>query len=280
MAKPGSGPREGVRAVRVLSWNLWWRYGPWQERQPAIEAVLAEVRPDVCGLQEVWGGPEANLAADLAERLGMYWCWAVAGRGHSAESNELFIGNAILSRWPISAQDQASLPRGDMTDESRMAVHALVDAPGGALPVFTTHLTYGPGRSSVRVAQVRTLAQFVAEHAADHVYPPVVTGDFNSEPGSDEQRLLGGLLTDPAVPGQVLVDAWRYADPGDPGFTWDHRNGYQAGSVIPDSRIDYVLVGLPRQGRGKVRSARLAGTSPVGGVWPSDHFAVVAELQD
>jgi hypothetical protein len=50
--------------------------------------------------------------------------------------------------------------------------------------------------------------------------------------------------------------------------------------VIPDSRIDYVLVGLPRQGRGKVRSAGLAGASPVGGVWPSDHFAVVAELQD
>jgi endonuclease/exonuclease/phosphatase family metal-dependent hydrolase len=146
--------------------------------------------------------------------------------------------------------------------------------------MFTTHLTYGPGRSAVRVAQVRTLAQFVAEHAAGHVYPPVVTGDLNSEPGSDEQRLLGGLLTEPAVPGQVLVDAWRYAEPGDPGFTWDHRNGYQAGSVIPDSRIDYVLAGLPRRGRGKVRSAGLAGTAPVGGVWPSDHFAVVAELQD
>ena len=266
--------------MRVLSWNLWWRYGPWQQRQQAIEAVLAEVRPDVCGLQEVWGGPEANLAADLAERLGMFWCWGAAGKGRSAEGDELSIGNAILSRWPISAQDQVSLPTGDMTDESRVAVYALVDTPGGTLPMFTTHLTYGPGRSAVRVAQVRTLAQFVAEHAADRVYPPVVTGDLNSEPGSDEQRLLGGLLTEPAVPGQVLVDAWRYAEPGDPGFTWDHRNGYQAGSVIPDSRIDYVLAGLPRKGRGKVRSAGLAGTAPVDGVWPSDHFAVIADLQD
>jgi len=264
----------------VLSWNLWWRYGPWEQRQKAIEAVLAEVRPDVCGLQEVWGGSAANLAADLAEHLGMFWCWAVAGKGHSAAGEELNIGNAILSRWPISARDQVSLPRGDMAEESRVALHALVDTPGGALPMFTTHLTYGPGRSAVRVAQVRTLAQFVAGHAADRTYPPVVTGDLNSEPGSDEMRLLGGLLTEPAVPGQVLVDAWRYADPGDPGFTWDHRNGYQAGSVIPDSRIDYVLAGLPRHGRGKVRSAGLAGAVPVGDVWPSDHFAVVAELQD
>ena len=53
---------------------------------------------------------------------------------------------------------------------------------------------------------------------------------------------------------------------------------YLADSVIPDSRIDYVLAGLPRRGRGQLRSARLAGDAAVGGVWPSDHFAVVAEL--
>jgi hypothetical protein len=28
-----------------------------------------------------------------------------------------------------------------------------------------------------------------------------------------------------------------------------------------------------------VQSVRLGGTAPVDGVWPSDHFAVVAELQ-
>ena len=110
-------------------------------------------------------------------------------------------------------------------------------------------------------------------------YPPVVTGDLNAEPDSDELRLLGGLLTAPAVPDLVLLDAWRYAEPGDPGFSWDRRNGYQADSPIPDSRIDYVLVGLAPDGRGRVRSARLAGTAPVDGVWPSDHFAVVADIE-
>ena len=61
---------------------------------------------------------------------------------------------------------------------------------------------------------------------------------------------------------------------------WHHRNGYQGDSPIPDSRIDYILAGLPRQGRGKVLSAALAGTGPVAGIWPSDHFAVVADLQE
>jgi hypothetical protein len=29
-----------------------------------------------------------------------------------------------------------------------------------------------------------------------------------------------------------------------------------------------------------VESVRLAGTGPVAGVWPSDHFAVVADLHE
>jgi endonuclease/exonuclease/phosphatase family metal-dependent hydrolase len=260
--------------VRVLTWNLWWRYGPWQERREAIAAVLADVAPDVCGLQEVWGTPESNLAGELAERLGMHWCWAVA-----AEAGDgLCIGNAVLSRWPIVRHAEARLPTGDL-DEGRVAVHARVDTPDGALPMFTTHLTYRPGGSHIRVDQVRRLAGFVAEHSAGCAYPPVVTGDLNAEPDSDELRLLGGLLTTPAVPGLVLVDAWRYAEPGDPGFTWDRRNGYQADTALPDSRIDFILNGLPRQDLGRVSTAHLAGTGPVGGVWPSDHFAVVADLR-
>src|SRR5262249_56769523 len=107
-------------------------------------------------------------------------------------------------------------------------------------------------RARGRPAQARALAVSVAEQPADRPSPPVLTGDLNAEPGSDELRLLGGLLTAPAVPGLVLIDAWRYADPGDPGFTWHHRNGYQADSLIPDSRIDYVLVGLSRPGRRKL----------------------------
>jgi endonuclease/exonuclease/phosphatase family metal-dependent hydrolase len=258
--------------VRVLTWNLWWRYGPWQQRREAIAAVLAEVRPDVCGLQEVWSAQEGNLAGELAKRLGMHWCWAVAAEGDGSS-----IGNAVLSRWPITATAEVRLPTGDL-GEGRVALHAGIDTPGGTLPMFTTHLTYRPGGSYVRLGQIRRLAEFVAEHAEGHTYPPVVTGDLNAEPDSDELRLLGGLLTTPVVPGLVLVDAWRYAGAGNPGFTWDRRNGYQADTVLPDSRIDYILTGLPRGDRGRVRTARLAGTAPVDGVWPSDHFAVVVDL--
>jgi endonuclease/exonuclease/phosphatase family metal-dependent hydrolase len=263
--------------VRILTWNLWWRYGPWQQRLEAIAATLARVEPDVCGLQEVWADRDGNLAAELADRLGMQWCWSAAHRARHGDE-ELSIGNAVLSRWPIAGHAEARLPTPDAA-EGRLAVHARIEAPGGTLPMFTTHLTYAAGGSSIRLPQVRRLAEFVAERSAGCAYPPVVTGDLNAEPDSDELRLLGGLLTAPAAPGVVLVDAWRYADPADPGFTWDHRNGYQADTKLPDSRIDYILVGLSGRPSGRVLGSRLAGTAPVDGTWPSDHFAVVTELR-
>jgi hypothetical protein len=41
-----------------------------------------------------------------------------------------------------------------------------------------------------------------------------------------------------------------------------------------------VFVGLPGEGgRGQVLGVELVGTGPVGGVWPSDHFGVLAELR-
>jgi endonuclease/exonuclease/phosphatase family metal-dependent hydrolase len=170
--------------MRILSWNLWWRYGPWERRREAIAATLAAVKPDVCGLQEVWGGQAENLAAELAERLGMHWCWAPAAKAGDAGDEEFRIGNAVLSRWPIAVHAEVSLPTDGLTGESRVAVHARINAPGGSLPFFTTHLTYGPGLSHVRTAQVRRLAEFVAEHAASCAYPPLIMGDLNAEPGS------------------------------------------------------------------------------------------------
>ena len=263
--------------MRVLTWNLWGRNGDWRRRFDAIASVIADTAADVCGLQEVWDTPDGNLATQLADRLGLRSHWVGVHPPRSEDG--LSIGNAVLSRWPMTAVAELELPTAGVP-ERRGAIGAHIEAPAGSLPFVTTHLTYRPGGSAIRLEQVRALAGFVAGQAAGCAYPPVVTGDLNAEPASDELRLLGGLLTAPAEPGLVLLDAWRYAAPGDPGFTWDRRNVYQSHSPIPDSRIDYVLVGLARQDRGRVEAVRLAGDAPIDGMLPSDHYAVVADLSD
>jgi endonuclease/exonuclease/phosphatase family metal-dependent hydrolase len=269
--------------VRVLTWNLWWRFGPWRQRRDAIAAVLADVQPDICGLQEVWAGRGEHQAALLAEQLGMHWSWSPSPAPERWQARigdpTMRIGNAILSRWPITAQAAQPLPAEPVADDGRTVLFARIQTPSGPLPFFTTQLTSTIGQSAVRCRQVESLCRFVAAHAGPG-FPPVVTGDLNAEPDADEVRLLGGHKTAPVVPGLVLVDAWSYADPMTPDWTWDRRNPYVAATGEPSARIDYLLVGLPTTtGAGQVRSVRLIGDRPVDGVWPSDHAGVLAELQ-
>ena len=39
--------------MKVATLNIWNRFGPWEERLVAIRVRLAELAPDVIGLQEV-----------------------------------------------------------------------------------------------------------------------------------------------------------------------------------------------------------------------------------
>lgn len=291
---------------RVATWNLWWRFGDWARRFEVIAAVLAETAPDVVGLQEVWARGEINAAGLLARRLGMHWAWVPsphpqrwqrkigdsaiacedpgdlsAPAGTRTDVPRTLIGNAVLSRWPVAGVAHADLPAPSSgSPDGRRVLHAALDTPVGRLPFFTTQLSAFPGRSALRCAQVRRIAEFVAAHTPDAGLPPVVAGDLNAISESDEVRLLEGFLTEPAVPDLLLVDAWRYAAPDDRGITWSRGNPHAAVTGEPDARIDYVLVGTPRgAGATLVTGARVVGDGPRDGVWPSDHAAVVADLQ-
>ncbi len=266
--------------MRVLTWNLWWRFGDWAARQPAILAVLREVQPDICVLQEVWADGTTNLAGWLADELGREWTWGPASNQKAwqrrVDDPNVHCGAALLSRWPIVDPRHEDLPG----DSGRPLLSAIVQAPHARIPVVTAHLTATGGRSATRVQQVERVLRVTAERSTpDH--PPIVAGDFNARPDSDEIRLLGGDLTRQVVPGLVFVDAWAFAEPDQPGFTWDRRNPYVAKAPDPSGRIDYLMVGLRYdQTVGRVESVRLAGDGPVDGVWPSDHAAIVAELAE
>lgn len=269
--------------MRVVTWNVWWRFGPWEERRTAVLSILRNLRPDLVGLQEVWAHGGENLAEWLARELDMHWTWAASDapvRWHKRVGDSSFdVGNAVLSRWPIVDRAVLRLPTEGGQDDGRTSVHARVDAPAGQVPFFTTHLNSAPHESAVRCAQVAALAEFVAAHSGGTAFPAVLTGDYNSLSDSDEMRLLGGYRTAPVVPGQMFVDAWEYADPTAPSMTWDRANPYVGATFGPSERIDYIHVGPPGPGGlGHVRSARRVADGPVDGVWASDHAAVLAEL--
>jgi endonuclease/exonuclease/phosphatase family metal-dependent hydrolase len=278
-----------MSVLRVATINVWNKSGPWLSRLGLIRRELERLEPAVVGLQEVLRfrpdtAPDAPLSphndqlTEIADGFGYQLAYSVASDyGHG-----LKFGNALLSRFPIVAEQSFPLP-GSESGETRSMLYALCQTPHGSLPVFVTHLNWKFHQGAIRQRQVAFIAQRIAELApiGSPQLPPVLLGDFNAAPEADEIRFLTGLC---ALEGKTVyfADAWAFAGQG-PGYTYDRTNQYAAKAREPSRRIDYIFVrGPDRQFRGEPLHAELAFNAPeLGGaepVWPSDHFGVVADL--
>ena len=276
---PGYGPLVATR-VRIATWNLWGRYGPWEARLPVIAENLSAINADILALQEVWEDDERSQARELAAALGLTEPVYAA----NLERDGFRSGNAILSRWPITRAEVRTLPRqganGAIDDEGeeRLCVFAEIDGPRGAIQMFCAHLSWSDDHSAIRQEQVAEICRFVREKRP-RSFPAVLCGDLNADPASDEIRTLTGRVAAP-VPRVVFRDAWEAAGKQEPGYTWSNDNPFAAASLDLERRIDHVMVGHPKLGGvGHVRGVHLAGDVPVDGMWGSDHLAVVAELR-
>jgi endonuclease/exonuclease/phosphatase family metal-dependent hydrolase len=281
-------------SFRVLTLNCWNVSEPLVERMRLIRTGIEALRPDLIGLQEIVVRRDGfDQGALVLNGLGYE---RVFGAGFRWNERELLLphdhlesdafGNLIASRWPIVRSEVRALP-GVESGERRSALGALIDSPNGLVPLVVTHLNWKYHHGNFRERQVSVLADFVWDWTGRArewspgmpVLPPVVVGDMNADPDSTEIRFLSGLAS---LDGRstYLQDAWRIAGDGGPGFTWDNVNPYAAYSFEPNRRIDYIFVGLPDgNGRGRIVSARLAMNQPSGGVYPSDHFGLVADIR-
>jgi endonuclease/exonuclease/phosphatase family metal-dependent hydrolase len=285
--------------VILATYNIHFGVGP--DGRHDVGRVADTVRSaDVLCLQEVGQGWRRNdgldQAAAIAERLGYHFVYGAAfdvdasvrDAGGRVVNRRRRFGNMVASRWPIRSTRTALLPKppvGPVFDLHRCAVEAVVEAPGGALRVYSTHLSHSS--QARRLLQVARLLDFVrpapAEGSAwdgtraDEDWtegwgtptlpaPAIVAGDLNCLAESPEfQALLrppaGGEPADGA-----LADAWAAAgNPPGAGVTLPgpHPEGH---------RIDHVLVshGL----RARVRRAWIERDEPSA----SDHYPLFVEL--
>jgi endonuclease/exonuclease/phosphatase family metal-dependent hydrolase len=130
-----------------------------------------------------------------------------------------------------------------------------------------------PGSDMIQAAQVDELLTATASAEI----PVVLAGDFNAnaEPGPEYTGAVEKIES------RGFTDAWKSANPGDPGYTWPLFGEDQAsGLTTPNERIDLIFVSgsvPPRPGRTlKVLSAERTGTKEP---WASDHAGVVVELR-
>ena len=261
-----------MRTFRAATLNIWNRFGPWEERLVAIREGLRTLAPDVIGMQEVLRFEGFDQSALVSEGLGYHVAW-----GEASENHGFPVGNAILSKWPILRSERIALPDGG-SDERRCIVFAELDSPYGKVPFFCTHLNWMLHHGHVRQLQVKALAAAVGERAPIGGFPPVIVGDFNAEPDSDEMRYMRGLtgLGDRCV---YFADAFHVAGDGTPGTTFSKRNPFAEPLREPERRIDYVYVRGPDDSqRGEPTHARVCFDEPYDGVFPSDHFGVITTI--
>lgn len=276
--------------LKVLTLNIWHDQSPWPDRARLIRQWIERLEPDLIGFQEVLVGEGVDQVRELVGRSDdrehdhTHYYTHYGPAMTLPDRTHLRFGNAIASRWPIVDPEEMRLPdRGDW--ESRAALRVTVDSPHGPIGFTCTHLHWQFNHGYVREKQVALVAENAWRQRPENGFPPIIVGDFNAEPGSDEIRYMTGLhsLGGKSV---AFLDAWQVAGdhalPGEQGqgITWSNRNPYARVEFEPRRRIDYIFVGLPgRDGVGAIESCRVVCDEDDADVWPSDHFGVFSELR-
>ena len=237
---------ETVRAgqpLRVMTYNI--HQGIDADMRMDLEAiagVIAAENPDVVALNEVNRARATNGFVDtlplISRQLGLPY---VFGANYADGQ----YGNAILSRYPILEWNNTHYIHN--TTEIRGLLRVVVEAPGGPITFYATHLDHISSPDDARAEQV-------AEALAlwDGAPRSILLGDLNAEPDKPELQ---------AVYQAGFVDALAATGQDDVFTFWDPV-------PTPGRRIDFIFV-TPDLflGRAWVVQTRA-----------SDHLPVLAEV--
>jgi endonuclease/exonuclease/phosphatase family metal-dependent hydrolase len=250
---PTPTPTSGTTTIRVLHWNLHHGNDPsnvWA--LPRQIDVIYNARPDIISLNEVeklnptYGNVDMakEIASKMTSRTGKTWYYyMVPGSGGGSG-----IGNAVLSRFPLSSQNVCQLAT------NRNAVHATMSVNGRTINLWSTHLAVES--SSWRVAEVGKLLPCASGYGEARV----IAGDFNAglETPEIDQMLTG------------YVDGWAKAK--SLGVTSNYSGNCDG--CTRNSRIDYVFYSKGATSL-VLKKAEIIDTRNSSGVMPSDHKPMI-----
>jgi len=254
-------------------------YGPgnpdWDRRHALVGETIRALDPDVCALQEVPVGSDQVL-----DRL--------LGPGYHrtpfSRPSADGVGGVLATRWPHRLITEIDLRTSDRSAAALSWSAALVvelDTPVGPM-VVTHHKPSWPFPFELeREQQAVLVADFLENHVGDRDVHAVVLGDFDATPDSASVGFWRGRRPSRQL-SVCYQDAWEFAHPGEAGFTFDVENPLVAEGEVATAvtrRIDYILVRSGLHGPTlRVADCRRVLDAPVGGVWASDHYGVVADL--
>lgn len=254
-------PARTAGTLRLVSLNTWKGEGDYPRRLVLMVQGLRALDADVIALQEDLCCEAAGLhtAGALARALGLHLNAVPARRkprridGRDQDSSS---GLAVLSRWPATQTRVLALPQ-DPRDGERVAQCVRLPCADGHWWLANLHLTHLSDRADLRQAQLATVLDALGDFARNEAV--VLCGDFNAS--ASDLAIAGALgpLSD-AFAGQAKT---THRD--DAGRAHDLDQIFlRAGDEAAQPGVRHATVVLDRPDET--------------GVWPSDHFAVCADL--
>ncbi|WP_214407232.1 endonuclease/exonuclease/phosphatase family protein [Pseudonocardia lacus] len=265
-----------MTGLRVLTMNT---LSPtdvdYSARRRVLRDELRRLDPDVAALQEVEPGQAADLLGPDRHAV-----------RHRSTAPDDPAGAELVSRWPFGAVHHVDLHLGADTAvlpwTGAVIAEVLAPPPLGPLLVVHHKPVWPLDREAVRERQALAVARAVEDLVAARPAHVVLLGDLDATPDAASVRFLTG---DRSLDGTSVAyhDAWRSARGDEPGHTFTPDNPLVRDGAMPlvrPRRIDYVLVRGGAHGPTlRVRSCELVLAGPVGGVWASDHYGLVADLE-
>jgi endonuclease/exonuclease/phosphatase family metal-dependent hydrolase len=262
--------------MRVVTQNLLGHHSDWPRRLPAATSWFRRLDPDLVALQEVVVTDDHD---QVTEALGPGYHLT-----HHPLREPDGSGISIASRWPIGAVRELDLQIGPRAaDFAASALIADIHWPHSDVPLlfvnhkpsWATNLEYERGRQAVLTAGY---IEELVERSGQHV---VVAGDMDAMPDAASIRFWRGV--EPLDGTSVSYrDTWELIHGTEPGPTFAPSESplmTDEWQTDLDRRIDYVFVRCGRAGPTmRVNLCARTFDEAVDGVWPSDHFGVVAEF--
>jgi endonuclease/exonuclease/phosphatase family metal-dependent hydrolase len=274
-----------VMRLRVLTLNVQNDDGD-ARRMEILNRGLRDLKPDLVAVQEVVQAPDRHQLAELLDGTGLHGSHQADVLAYQPPWADKYGGNAVATRWPHRIVETLDLRLADAPDVPWCTLAASVTLPDlGDLLFIATTTSWRLDAESARERQAIALTELDARHR--QTLPTVIAGDLNASPDAASIRYLSGLQS---LNGHSVYyhDAWAVAGDG-PGHTWTIDNpGARTeieqliGQPGHRRRVDYVFVGSRHAHPAvpcRIMSATLAFDRPADGIWASDHFGVVVDLE-
>ncbi len=262
-----------MTAIKILSLNTWKCDGEYSPRMDYMLSELQKINPDIIALQECFRSEESqtDTLKFLASHLRMEYS-SVTGRSKKRLFKDKWVESysdlGILSRYPITWTKSFDLPNTPEDPDRKIQLAEITLSPTFSFLLSNTHITHITNVQGLREAQLTAISFSIQNEITPFPFA-ILCGDFNTPIYSHEIQSFmennnaldtyfegGGLEPRISLVGQLRTGTYTAVDHifllPNPIFKINPRIG-------PTE----MVLNIPQ---------------PNTGIFPSDHFGILTQL--